>query len=1057
MGADSASLTFVTSDALSCSSDATKFGWRACGDPKAVLECHARGRVAAWSLSFRHRILRMLKPACLALLLIPAWSLFAADEPPRSLDPRLTIELFAEHPQIVTPTGLDVDFRGRVFALESNTHFPPEGYKGHSSDRLWVLNDSDGDGRADQSTLFTDGLVHSMSVLVRPAWYPVAATADRPAPRQSVYVATRMEIRLYHDDNGDDVADRFDRVVHLDTRGNYPHNGLAGFALDGLGWLYFGFGENLGAEFKLIGSDGTTLTSPDGGNIYRCRLDGTKLNRICTGFWNPHANAFDAFGHLFSVDNDPDSRPPCRLIHVIPGGDYGYRFRNGRRGLHPFTSWDGEVPGTLPMVGGTGEAPSGIVAYESDGLPDEYLGNLLVGSWGDHRVDRFRLQPKGTSYTALAEPVITGGENFRPVGLAVAPDGSVVLTDWVLRDYKLHGQGRIWRIRSREPRATAVVDLAGVRDLEPARRAELIDSPRRDVRRLVAELDPQATARTPRGQLELVWSRLRREPTAGTVTDAMVDFSQTLPNLAVEASQPPFAAGSRQASRNVRMILADLLSEGREPREPERDLLLPALAREPLVPDGDLVKLVCSVDDPFLHSILVTLLARQFKQDDFARYLTPGSNASVAARRAMLLAARMQNPREDRILRVALSDADADVRRIAVQWVAEENLRDLRPRVEAVLSARGMTPELFLATLAALQMLDGGKPADFEKVTPESYVLPLVRDGKRSASVRAQALRLLAPAEAGRDLGLVASLTDATDPQLRLEAIRTLQLLGNPERGSVLLQICRDGQREITERAEAIVALSSLAENEPVGGPIRSVLAELVTSAQPELQREAVRAVRGLLSDANLRTAATAAAESLGAIREERVVTELADQLALCFRDSRLDPPASLAMHVSPRPESNADWLAQLNRGRDVDPQAGRRAFYHPRGAGCFKCHRVDGRGGRVGPDLTRTVGTMNRIQLIQSILEPSREIAPQYVSWTFVLDSGKIVTGMLVHENEGKTVVGNSEGVTIDIRTAEIAERVPQRLSVMPEKLFERMTLQELRDVIAYLDSQRP
>ena len=77
-----------------------------------------------------------------------------------------------------------------------------------------------------------------------------------------------------------------------------------------------------------------------------------------TGFWNPHASCVDGFGRMFTVDNDPDDRPPCRMLHIIPGGDYGYRFRNGRRGIHPFTAWDGELPGTLPMVSGTGEAPN---------------------------------------------------------------------------------------------------------------------------------------------------------------------------------------------------------------------------------------------------------------------------------------------------------------------------------------------------------------------------------------------------------------------------------------------------------------------------------------------------------------------------------------------------------------------------------------------------------------------------------------------------------------------------------------------------------------------------
>src|SRR5579871_5089758 len=146
----------------------------------------------------------------------------ADDAPPRSLDQRVKIELFAESPQIVTPTGLDVDRRGRVWAIESNTHFPPEGYQGHASDRVLVMGDTDGDGRADQIVPFLDGLKHAMSIAVR--------------PNDDVYIATRKEILLCRDTDGDGKADVRQRIIHLDTPGDYPHNGLAGFAFEGLGW-----------------------------------------------------------------------------------------------------------------------------------------------------------------------------------------------------------------------------------------------------------------------------------------------------------------------------------------------------------------------------------------------------------------------------------------------------------------------------------------------------------------------------------------------------------------------------------------------------------------------------------------------------------------------------------------------------------------------------------------------------------------------------------------------------------------------------------------------------
>src|SRR5262249_27260805 len=160
-------------------------------------------------------------------------------------------------------------------------------------------------------------------------------------------------------------------------------------------------------------------------------------------------------------DNDPDSRGPCRLLHIIQGGDYGYRFRYGRKGTHPFQSWNGELPGTLPMAAGTGEAPSGILAYESNNLPAEYTGKLFVTSWGDHVVEYFDMKPNGASFTGTSKVLVRGDENFRPVAIVQAPDGSIIFNDWVDKSYPVHGKGRIWRIKSKsfsgKPKAPAEI------------------------------------------------------------------------------------------------------------------------------------------------------------------------------------------------------------------------------------------------------------------------------------------------------------------------------------------------------------------------------------------------------------------------------------------------------------------------------------------------------------------------------------------------------------------------------------------------------------------------
>ena len=218
-----------------------------------------------------------------------AYSIAVAAEPatvksPRVVDDRLKLELFAAEPEIVTPTGIATDAKGRVLAIESNTHFRPKDYDGPPADRIRRFEDTDGDGHADKITTFYEGSVATMSA---------ALYRD-----DSLYVATRNEIFRLRDTDGDGVADERTSLVKLETADNYPHNGLAGFAFDSSGEVYFGFGENHAMSFKLIGSDGKTFSDVEGGHIYRCHADGSKLQRVAIGFWNPHAMAIDGAGRL---------------------------------------------------------------------------------------------------------------------------------------------------------------------------------------------------------------------------------------------------------------------------------------------------------------------------------------------------------------------------------------------------------------------------------------------------------------------------------------------------------------------------------------------------------------------------------------------------------------------------------------------------------------------------------------------------------------------------------------------------------------------------------------
>ncbi|MGD9633003.1 MAG: PVC-type heme-binding CxxCH protein, partial [Pirellulales bacterium] len=334
------------------------------------------------------------------------------------------LELLAHEPDIVTPIALAFDGEGRLLVVESNTHERPDDYQGPTSDRIRMFADSDGDGKLDRWSTFADGFKFAVGVL--------------PRPDGAIYVITRQSIELVRDTDGDGKADERRQLVHMETEDEYPHNGLEGLALAPDGSLFFGLGENHGMAYTITGSDGSKLVGKGGiDGIFRVTADGGKLEHYAGGCWNPFGICFDPEGRLFAADNDPDSSPPCRLLHIVPGGDYGFLFQYGRAGTHPLQAWNGELPGTLPMVCGIGEAPTAIVPH---------AGRLWITSWGDHRLEAYRLVPKGASFTAEREVAVQGDTDFRPTGLAAAPDGSLYFGDWMLRDYPVHGHGRIWRL-----------------------------------------------------------------------------------------------------------------------------------------------------------------------------------------------------------------------------------------------------------------------------------------------------------------------------------------------------------------------------------------------------------------------------------------------------------------------------------------------------------------------------------------------------------------------------------------------------------------------------------
>ncbi|MFT5327051.1 MAG: putative membrane-bound dehydrogenase-like protein [Planctomycetaceae bacterium] len=768
---------------------------------------------------------------------------------PKSLDDAISIELVAADPDIVTPIACRFDSEGRLLVVESHTHFPKEEYGGLPHDRVRILRDSNDDGRLDQIATFHQGTHKTMGMAIgRDGW---------------VYVSTRASVIRVRDFDGDDVADQTETLLTLKTDADYPHNGLSGLLLDeSSGTLMVGMGENLGADYTLIGQDGTSHNGGgEGGNIFECSLDGGGLRLEATGFWNPFGLCRDSAGRVLMVGNDADATPPCRISEVVPMGDYGFQFRFGRSGKHPLQAWNGELPGTLPMVCGTGEAPCAILPFR---------GQYWVTSWGDNRIERYTAKPNGASIVADQDVVIAGGSKFRPVDMTVAPDGSLLVTDWVDRSYNVHSTGRIWRVRFKE----------------------------------------KSTAET-----------------------------------------PPLSKAER-AARNVSTL-----------------------------PTKDVIDRLAT-DDVFAWQW--ALEAAAAREDFTGRPMASFSDARI--RLAWLMAHRWNHlisdagtaAKREAILRAALADPSEPVRLAAVRWASERRVQSLQQEILQLLKWPKLSPRLLAAVVSSVSYLETGE----------------VKRVRRNYFDELTAQRLV-------DVSLDSGYSDA----IRIAAIRLVP--------PVMHQWTADTFRKLMKESSG------------------------------DVQREAARHL---------------AVAARGNDEFRKIANRLIDDQALSkagIMDIRsiLEPAKPLPVDRSLPESTDIDaWMKKVGTGGDAE--AGWRVFFGAT-ANCSACHQYNGRGKTIGPALTGVAGSMNRRRLLQSILEPSREMAPMYVPFSIVTVDGRVHQGMKIQGGGKTNTFLGADGKTFEIPLADIELQQPSNKSIMPDGLPRQLTTEQLRDLLAMLSQK--
>ncbi len=864
----------------------------------------------------------MVRQSTLFLLCVvhPLGLLAAAELDPQvvATQPGVRMTMIAEHPDLATPTGIDVDSQGRIWVVATHTHMRPDDYKGPIHDEILVFD-----------------MTNRQTPVRRVFYNATSATMDLELGADGwVYLAERDRILRIKDTDDDGVADVEEDLVVLTSEAVYPHNGLSGLAWHPDGDLLFGLGENFAKPWKLAGADGKAIHGAAQGGVFRCSVDGKKLHWVAKGLWNPFGLCVRDDGEIFAAENDPGERPPCRLLHIVEGGEYGYRRQYGPEAHHPFVCWNGELPGTLPMVHPTGEAPCGV-------LP---LGRgVLVPSWGDHRIDFLPLRKRGASYEADLVTLAKGGRYFRPT--CIAQDLNVggskrvwYLADWVDGRYNAHGLGRLWKLEIDLNKATWVGPL----DLEPPTKA---------------------------AKLAI---RLRRG----------------------------------DASHNVETL-----------------------------------RQLASDKDPFVARAALMALSRDtvnWSPDKVGQW--PSRDRAQA-----VMALHLARSDPDKWLPMFLADS-AEVRFQALRWIADLELKQFLADVEAVLNSSDINYTLFEAALAAWNTLKGKPEAGIHDI---DALLARVRDADSSPRLRAYALRLLPtqPRAAAGDVGslparkfpngvslqLLRELLAVDDSELSLEVVRAAA--GNSgDAQRLLLEIAGDEEQPANLRAEAVAGLASAAPSHT------DTLLKLANDDRRAVRREAVRCLRTVPLSGEQKDALRALAQ-----RHPESSNLITAVLA----------PDSLKAN-RPAPSDIKAWLQMLDEVPGAaDVENGRRIFHHDRVGTCSHCHRHSGRGNTVGPDLTLLSQRATREWLLTSILDPSREMAPEYQPRTLVLNDGRSFTGIRLRSYT-REQIRDAHGQTRTFDRGDVESIMDSSVSFMPTGLVDMLTTRELRDLLAFLIHSR-
>ncbi|WP_026951266.1 PVC-type heme-binding CxxCH protein [Algoriphagus mannitolivorans] len=410
------------------------------------------------------------------------------------MDERLELTLFASEPMLMNPTNMDIDDRGRVWITEAYNYrnqLNPKNPVKTEGDRILILEDTDGDGKADKSTVFYQGT-------------DINAALGIAIFGNKVFVSVSPNVFVFTDENGDDVPDKKE-VLFTGVGGVQHDHGIHAFTFGPDGKLYFNYGnEGKGLHY----ADGSPILDPLGrpvisetapyqeGMVFRCDPDGSNPEVLAWNFRNNYELALDSYGRMWQSDNDDDGNRSTRINYVMDYGNYGFKdeitkadWRTRRVNMEDSVwrqHWHLNDPGVVPnLIQNYAGSPTGILVYEGKLLPSEYQNQVIHADAGPNVIRMYPVQAAGAGFTGEVKPILDGNKRdnwFRPSDVTVAPDGSIFISDWYDPGVGGHAvgdleKGRIYRLAPKKSKyKIETPDYSSVESL-----IELLQNPNRAI------------------------------------------------------------------------------------------------------------------------------------------------------------------------------------------------------------------------------------------------------------------------------------------------------------------------------------------------------------------------------------------------------------------------------------------------------------------------------------------------------------------------------------------------------------------------------------------------